>query len=133
MYTKIGPALVAMLLVGCAEKGPSATATEVPLTKEQLVASHTHTILTYRLSDGTTGENVFDSDGGVRGTYDGKNGPETDSGRYAWEKGNIDCIFWNSGGKSCWAEYKVGENKYVAHEQGGKKRTAEYSVQPVQQ
>jgi hypothetical protein len=131
MYARITPTLVAMLLVGCAGKEPGPTAKEVPLTKEELVANHTHTILTYRLNDGSTGQNVFDSDGGVTGTYNGKNGPETESGRYAWEKGNIDCIFWNNGGKSCWAEYKVGDNKYVAHEQGGKNRTAEYSVQPV--
>jgi hypothetical protein len=131
MYMKIVPALVAVLLVGCAGKGLSPDAKEIPLTKEQLVANHTNTILKYRLSDGGSGQNVFDSDGGVRGTYYGETGTETDIGRYAWEKGNVDCIFWNKGGKSCWAEYKVGENQYVAHEQGGKKRTAEYSVQPV--
>jgi hypothetical protein len=132
VYMKFAPTLVAVVLVGCAGKGPGPTAREVPLTKEQLVANHTNVVLTYQLSDGGSGQNVFDSDGGVRGTYNGKTGPETDSGRYAWEKGNVDCIFWNNGGKSCWAEYKVGENKYVAREQGGKKRTAEYSVQPVQ-
>lgn len=132
MHIKIAHTFVAVVLVGCAGKGPSPAAREVPLTKEQLVANHTNTVLTYQLSDGGSGQNVFDSDGGVRGTYNGKTAPETDTGRYAWEKGNIDCISWNHGGKSCWAEYKVGENKYVAHEQGGKKRTAEYSVQPVQ-
>jgi hypothetical protein len=132
MHMKIACILVAVVLAGCAGKGTSPTAKEVPLTKEELVANHTNMVLTYRLSDGGSGQNVFDSDGGVRGTYNGKTGPVKDSGRYAWEKGNVDCIFWNSGGKSCWAEYKVGENKYVAHEQGGKKRTAEYSVQPVQ-
>ncbi|HTS51688.1 MAG TPA: hypothetical protein VMH26_00280 [Burkholderiales bacterium] len=132
MYTRIASALVAVVLAGCAGKGSTPNAREVPLTKEQLVANHTNTIVTYQLSDGGSGQNVFDSDGGVRGTYNGKTGPQKDSGRYAWEKGNVDCIFWNSGGKSCWAEYKVGDNKYVAHEQGGKKRTAEYSVQPIE-
>jgi len=133
MHVKIAASLVAVVLAGCAGGGSAPAPKEVPLTRDQLVANHTNTILTYRLSDGGSGRNVFDGDGGVKGTYNGKAGPETDSGRYAWEKGNVDCIFWNSGGKSCWAEYKVGENKYVAHEQGGKKRTAEYSVQPVQQ
>jgi hypothetical protein len=132
MHMKIACTLVVAVLVGCAGTKNSPTAKEIPLTKEELVANHTNTVLTYQLSDGGSGRNVFDSDGGVRGTYNGKTGPEKDFGRYAWEKGNVDCIFWNGGGKSCWAEYKVGENKYVAHEQGGKKRTAEYSVQPVQ-
>jgi len=132
MHRRIACTLLAVGLAGCAGTGNSPAAKEIPLTKEQLVANHTNTVLTYQLSDGGSGKNVFDSDGGVRGTYNGKTGPETDIGRYAWEKGNVDCIFWKSGGKSCWAEFKVGENKYVAHEQGGKKRTAEYSVQPVQ-
>jgi hypothetical protein len=132
MHRNVACTLVAVVLVACAGKGPSSAAKEVPLTKEQLVANHTNTVVTYRLSDGASGQNVFDSDGGVRGTYNGKAGLEKDSGRYAWEKGNVDCIFWNHSGKSCWAEYKVGENQYVAHEQGGRKRTAEYSVQPVQ-
>jgi len=131
MYRKIASALVLGLLVGCAGKADGPKATEVPLTMEQLVAIHTNVVLTYKLSDGSSGQNVYDDDGGVRGTHNGKTGPETDTGRYAWEKDNVDCIFWNSGGKSCWAEYKVGDNKYVAHEQGGKKRTAEYSVAPV--
>lgn len=132
MYMKFFAVVVPAALVGCAGQGASPTAHEVPLTKEQLVANHTNVILTYQLSDGGSGRNVFDSDGGVKGTYNGKAGQETDFGRYAWEKGNVDCIFWNGGGKSCWAEYKVGDNKYVAHEQGGKKRTAEYSLQPIQ-
>ena len=132
MYTKVLPTVVALLAIGCAGRATSTATKEVPLTRDQLVANHTNTVLTYRLSDGGSGQNVFDSDGGVRGTYNGESGPETDSGRYAWEKANIDCIFWNHWGKSCWAEYKVGDNRYVAHEQGGKKRIAEYSVQPVQ-
>ena len=131
MYRKIAPALIVMLLAGCAGKGDGPKTSEVPLTMEELVAIHTNMVLTYQLNDGGSGQNVYDDDGGVRGTYNGKTGPETDTGRYAWEKGNVDCIFWNNGGKSCWAEYKVGDNKYVAHEQGGKKRTAEYSVAPV--
>ena len=122
---------IVTMLIACTGKGSGHDAKEVPLTMEQLVANHTNTILTYHLSDGGSGHNVFDSDGGVRGTYNGSAGRETDTGRYAWEKGNVDCIFWDHGGKSCWAEYKVGDNRYVAHEQGGKKRTAEYSVQPV--
>jgi len=132
MHMRITLVLIVVILVACAGKGSSPEAKEVPLTMEQLVANHTNTILTYHLSDGGSGQNVFDSDGGVRGTYNGKAGPETDTGRYAWEKGNVDCIFWEHWGKSCWAEYSVGENRYVAHEQGGRKRSAEYSVQPVQ-
>jgi hypothetical protein len=131
MYRIIAPALIVVLLTGCAGKADGPAKSEVPLTMEQLVAIHTNMILTYQLSDGGSGQNVYDDDGGVRGTYNGKTGPETDTGRYAWEKGNVDCIYWNNGGKSCWAEYKVGENKYVAYEQGGKKRKAEYSVMPV--
>jgi hypothetical protein len=97
MHIRIVRTLLAVVLAGCAGTGNSPAAKEIPLTKEQLVANHTNTVLTYQLSDGGSGKNVFDSDGGMRGTYIGKTGPEADIGRYAWEKGNVDCIFWKSG------------------------------------
>jgi len=86
MYRKIVPVLI-VVLAGCAGKADGPTKSEVPLAMEQLVAIHTNTVLTYQLSDGSSGQNVYDDDGGVRGTYNGKTGQETDTGRYAWEKG----------------------------------------------
>ena len=96
---RIAAVLIVVTLVACAGKGSSHDAKEVPLTMDQLVANHTNTVLTYRLNDGGSGQNVFDSDGGVRGTYNGKDGPETDTGRYAWERGTSTAFFGSIGGR----------------------------------
>jgi hypothetical protein len=55
MHIRIVCTLLAVVLAGCADTKNSPTAKEIPLTKEELVANHTNTVLTYQLSDGGGG------------------------------------------------------------------------------
>jgi len=135
MRSALIPIVIAIALAGCAGGGSSPTtnpkAEEVPLTKEEMIATHTNTILSYKMSNGGYGNNTFGSDGTVKGTYYNTNGSaDSDEGTITFEN-NIACLKWKkwtSGKSECWADYKIGDNQYVCHEQGGKKRSCTWSV-----
>ena len=122
------------VLAGCAGGSSAPTTTskmeEIPLTHEEMVATRTNTIIVYEMPNGDHGKSVFGSDGSVKSTYYYGGSSESDVGSVTLPKDNIACLKWKKWPDDCWADYKVADNQYVGHEQGGKKRTSKWRVMP---
>jgi len=111
----------------------SVQAEEVPLTRDELIATSTNTVKKGTRSDGVTFEIVYGSDGTVKDTERWPAGTwDTDEGKWSIVEssdGPIVCITWNKWGASCWRDFRDG-NQYMSREQGGKERTTRWTVAP---
>ena len=129
-------ALATTVLFGCASEGSSpgsaATAAEVAIPKEQLIANHTNTIVKVTFSNGDRAENTFGADHAVRSIYSGRDGSESNEGTWSLKGDDVICFTWKNKKweDSCWKDYKVGDQN-VSYEQGGKKRKARFTVAPI--
>jgi len=125
--TSLG-AVAALLLAACAGGASAPTLGQAALTKDEEIAIHTNTVVKGNMGNGDRFESVYGSDGTVKSRYFWNGGSDSDEGTWSLSgDNNAVCFAWNKWEKSCWIDYKAGD-KYFSREQGGKRRTATFSV-----
>jgi len=134
MYKVVAPAVLVLAVAGCASEGPASISTpragETRVPRDEVIANHTNTIIKATFSNGDRSESVFGADNSVKATYRWRDGSESDEGSWTLNEEGVLCFTWKKKwDKSCWVDYKSGD-QYVGYEQGGKKRRVTFTVAP---